>query len=61
MYEANLCRVAYLPNRGWNKDEDRWMYLPASQHERDVQMVQAWAARRKVVVVPEQMRAGNGD
>jgi hypothetical protein len=33
--------LAYLPNRGWNKDENRWMYLPASQHERDVEMVKA--------------------
>lgn len=30
---------AYLPNRGWNGDEERWMYMPASQHDTDVGMV----------------------
>lgn len=38
--------VAFLPNRAWSKDEGRWMYLPTSQHDRDVEMVRGWAARR---------------
>ncbi|KAF2433652.1 hypothetical protein EJ08DRAFT_607448 [Tothia fuscella] len=37
---------AYLPNRGWNQEQQRWMYIPASQHDRDVEHVKAWAARR---------------
>ncbi|TVY91740.1 hypothetical protein LAWI1_G004101 [Lachnellula willkommii] len=38
---------AYLPNRGWNKEVEEWRYMPASQHERDVEFVKAWARRRK--------------
>lgn len=34
---------AYLPNRGWNSTEARWMYAPAVQHEIDVQFVVNWA------------------
>jgi hypothetical protein len=30
---------AYLPNRGWNGDEKRWMYMPADQHDTDVAMI----------------------
>ncbi len=30
---------AFLPNRGWNTDEGRWMYLPEDQHNRDVELV----------------------
>ncbi|KIW05337.1 uncharacterized protein PV09_03856 [Verruconis gallopava] len=26
----------YMPNRGWNSDQRRWMYVPAEQHETDV-------------------------
>lgn len=40
--------VAFLPNRAWSKDEERWMYLPTSQHDRDVEVVRSWAARREV-------------
>ena len=38
---------AYLPNRGWNKEVEEWRYMPASQHERDVEFVKAWARRRQ--------------
>jgi hypothetical protein len=39
---------AYLPNRGWNSEEQRWKYMP-SLHYRDVEMVKTWAARRNIV------------
>ena len=58
---------AYAPNRGWfafargdgegEKGEGEWRYMPASQHERDVEFVKAWAGRRK----EEMERAGNND
>lgn len=37
---------AYLPNRGWNGEEDRWMYMPVNQHDRDIQFLKASAERR---------------
>jgi len=30
---------AYLPNRSWNSEESAWAYVPADQHDRDVQFV----------------------
>ncbi|KAI0475065.1 hypothetical protein GGR56DRAFT_694490 [Xylariaceae sp. FL0804] len=30
---------AYLPNRGWNGEASRWVYLPANQHDRDLDFV----------------------
>jgi hypothetical protein len=38
---------AYLPNRGWNGDEDRWMYMDARQHDNDVAMLARWYQRQK--------------
>ena len=38
---------AYLPNRGWNSDASEWRYMPATQHDRDVEFVKAWAKRNK--------------
>lgn len=34
---------AYLPNRGWNGEETRWVYMPADQHQRDLGYVMRWA------------------
>ena len=38
---------AYLPNRSWNGDQERWMYVPAEQHEMDVDFVLRGAQRRR--------------
>ncbi|KAE9378713.1 hypothetical protein N431DRAFT_433806 [Stipitochalara longipes BDJ] len=38
---------AYLPNRGWNSETNGWVYMPATQHDRDVELVKARAKRRK--------------
>ena len=38
---------AYLPNRSWNGDQERWMYVPAEQHEMDVEFVLRGAQRRR--------------
>lgn len=38
---------AYLPNRGWNGDEGRWMYMDAGQHDADVAMTARWHRMRK--------------
>ncbi|XMA10194.1 hypothetical protein WAI453_002985 [Rhynchosporium graminicola] len=37
---------AYLPNRGWNAEFLEWRYMPASQHDRDIEFVKTWAKRR---------------
>ncbi|KAJ9144924.1 F-box domain-containing protein [Pleurostoma richardsiae] len=37
---------AFLPNRGWNNEQQRWMYLPAEQHDKDLQYIRTWARAR---------------
>ncbi|KAK3343392.1 hypothetical protein B0T25DRAFT_554227 [Lasiosphaeria hispida] len=37
---------AYLPNRSWIADRGRWVYVPADQHDRDVQIAVRWAPSR---------------
>ncbi|KAI9146847.1 hypothetical protein HJFPF1_13415 [Paramyrothecium foliicola] len=44
--DAYYMLEAYLPNRGWNGDTGRWMYVPAEQHDTDLQFVVMWAKRR---------------
>jgi hypothetical protein len=36
---------AYLPNRWWRKEEGRWVYTIAGQHERDLELAQRLAKR----------------
>ena len=36
---------AYLPNRWWRKDEQRWVYTITGQHERDLELVVRLASR----------------
>ncbi|KAI6082217.1 hypothetical protein F4821DRAFT_219569 [Hypoxylon rubiginosum] len=38
---------AYLPNRGWKADSESWMYVPAEQHDIDLQYIVRWAERRQ--------------
>jgi hypothetical protein len=38
---------SYLPNRGWNGEEGRWMYMPETQHDTDVGMVVRFYRRRR--------------
>lgn len=45
---------SYLPNRGWNADEQRWMYMPASQHDTDIQFVLRWAEAKGLHLRPKQ-------
>jgi hypothetical protein len=33
---------AYLPNRAWNGEDQRWMYMPADQHDRDIAYLLKW-------------------
>ncbi|KAF7516765.1 hypothetical protein G7054_g14027 [Neopestalotiopsis clavispora] len=37
---------AFLPNRAWNGEQARWMYVPQEQHETDVKIVVSWAKWR---------------
>jgi hypothetical protein len=36
---------AYLPNRWWKKSENRWVYIIAGQHDRDLELVHRVAKR----------------
>ncbi|KAH6645197.1 hypothetical protein BKA67DRAFT_587155 [Truncatella angustata] len=36
----------FMPNRGWNLEENRWMYLPKEQHDTDLNIVVSWARWR---------------
>ncbi|KXX82003.1 hypothetical protein MMYC01_201518 [Madurella mycetomatis] len=38
---------AFLPNRSWLTEEQRWAYLPAEQHDKDVEIAVRWDAIRK--------------
>ncbi|KAI1630836.1 hypothetical protein F4809DRAFT_229776 [Biscogniauxia mediterranea] len=38
---------SWLPNRSWSSDLSQWMYLPAEQHDRDLEFVVKWAVGRK--------------
>lgn len=35
---------AYLPNRCWLKEEGRWGYMPAEQHNTDLEQIRRWAS-----------------
>ncbi|KAI0121959.1 hypothetical protein F4814DRAFT_195039 [Daldinia grandis] len=41
---------AYLPNRGWSAENNRWMYVPAEQHDIDIQYIVNWAKRQPKTV-----------
>jgi len=47
----------FMPNRSWSQDLSRWLYLPAEQHDRDIEFVVMWAERRRKAA-REQERAG---
>lgn len=38
---------AYLPNRSWFSEDSRWGYMPAEQHEKDVEQLRKWVLWRK--------------
>ncbi|KAK7754353.1 hypothetical protein SLS62_003646 [Diatrype stigma] len=38
---------SYMPNRSWVAEHERWFYLPAEQHDRDVEVVARWAEWRR--------------
>ncbi|KEY73888.1 hypothetical protein S7711_11005 [Stachybotrys chartarum IBT 7711] len=44
--DAYYMLEAYLPNRSWNGDVGCWMYVPAEQHDTDLQFVILWAQKR---------------
>lgn len=37
----------FVPNRSWSQDMSKWLYVPAEQHDRDIEFVIMWAERRK--------------
>jgi hypothetical protein len=37
---------AFLPNRGWSAEGERWLYVPEEQHDTDLHIVVSWAKWR---------------
>ena len=37
---------AFLPGRSWIAEEEAWVYVPASQHDVDIQYAASWARAR---------------
>lgn len=38
---------AYLPNRSWFSEDGRWGYMPAEQHEKDIEQLRKWVSWRR--------------
>lgn len=38
---------AYLPNRSWFSEEGRWGYMPAEQHDKDLEQLRRWVSWRR--------------
>lgn len=38
---------AYLPNRSWFSEDGRWGYMPAEQHEKDIEQLRKWVLWRR--------------
>jgi len=50
----NQSMSAYVPNRKWSKEEQRWIYYAAGGHERDLAWTRAWFAPKRSDGVDEQ-------
>ncbi|KAI1424181.1 hypothetical protein F5Y12DRAFT_464722 [Xylaria sp. FL1777] len=46
----------FVPNRSWSNDLSRWLYVPAEQHDRDIEFVVMWAERRRRTELAQQVR-----
>ncbi|KAK3312034.1 hypothetical protein B0H66DRAFT_486611 [Apodospora peruviana] len=33
---------SFMPHRSWVKEQDRWIYMPAEQHEKDLEIAVRW-------------------
>lgn len=38
---------AYLPNRSWFSEDSRWGYMPADQHDKDIEQLRKWVCWRR--------------
>ncbi|KAI0433145.1 hypothetical protein F5Y09DRAFT_98289 [Xylaria sp. FL1042] len=45
---------AFVPNRSWSQDFSKWLYVPAQQHERDIEYVVMWVERRRRAELEQQ-------
>lgn len=44
---------AYLPNRSWFSDDSRWGYMPAEQHDKDIEQLRKWVSWRRSRTQPD--------
>lgn len=52
---------AYLPNRSWFSEEGRWGYMPAEQHDKDLEQLRKWVAWRRSRTQPDKSGLPNSD
>lgn len=45
----------FVPNRSWDQSRPGWIYMPAEQHDRDVEFIVMWTERRKKEELEQQM------
>ncbi|KAI3339158.1 hypothetical protein F4824DRAFT_52317 [Ustulina deusta] len=45
----------FVPNRSWSQDLSRWLYVPAEQHDRDIEFVIMWAERARRAELEQQV------
>ncbi|KAI1305054.1 hypothetical protein F5Y03DRAFT_356379 [Xylaria venustula] len=46
----------FVPNRSWSQDLSRWLYVPAEQHDRDIEFLVMWVERRRRLELEHQAR-----
>lgn len=44
----------YMPGRSWSKDRGMWLYVPASQHNTDLEIVLRYARDRRLRLAQEE-------
>lgn len=51
---------AYLPNRSWFSETGRWGYMPAEQHDKDIEQMRKWIVWRRELAEKKERAKENG-
>ncbi|KAI2631241.1 hypothetical protein GGS21DRAFT_171134 [Xylaria nigripes] len=51
----------FMPGRSWNREMSRWLYLPAEQHDYDVEYLARWVERRRKYVIEQHVNSNMHD
>lgn len=49
---------SFMPNRSWDQSRLGWIYMPAEQHDRDVEFIMLWTERRNRAGPDQQIAEG---